>query len=304
MSIGLAGRNPEEYALRLAEAVPGTPYVFICPVCRKGFRTQRDARAGTCRAHIIPRALGGSKKTMVCRECDSAIGTRIEGPVLKLILDDRIAGGKRAGRIRNPVHIDTLAGRLDCSVSYDNKAGRRVRITGSPSAKRLLEEARRQVEPPRSAVVPMKYVYDKEKVNRTHELLLLKVAYYAGFEHLLYEYVLRPDLRWVGQLLLGEQGITAPYQFTLSVPQDRTDKMLWRDRQTGDIKPTATTHIDGTIDDEPAVFCYVSLHENTALVILPPREFDPSRLYYRSLRGPQLPNTTHTVSSFFGMTYD
>jgi hypothetical protein len=150
----------------------------------------------------------------------------------------------------------------------------------------------------------MKYVYDKEKVHHTHELLLLKVAYYAAFEHLLYEYVLRPDLRWVGQLLLGEKGITAPYQFTLAVPHDRMDSMLWRDQKTGAIQPTVTTFPDGTIDGEPAVLCYVSLHERTALVILPPSEIDAGKLYYRALRRPQLPDTTHTVSTFIGMTYD
>lgn len=241
---------------------------------------------------------------MVCRECDSAIGTRIEGPVLKVILDDRIAGGTRAGRIRNPVHIDTPAGRLDCSISYDKKAGRRVKITGGPGAQRLLEEARKRVEPPRSVVVPMRYVYDREAVNRIHVLLQLKVAYYAAFEHLLYEYVLRPDLRWVGQLLLGEKGTAAPYQFVLAVPPHPTGMGIWHNQETGDVKPSVTTYIDGTIDGEPAVFCYVSLHENTVLVILPPREFDPRKLYYRSLRKPQLPTTTHTVSSFFGMTYD
>lgn len=278
--------------------------MFVCPVCREGLRTVEEAEEKACRAHIIPKALGGSKKTVVCRECDSAIGTRIEGPVLKVILDDRVVGAKRAGRVRNPVRIATPAGRLDCAISYHRKTGRRVRITGSPGAQRLLAEARSRVEPTRQVVVPMTYIYDKEQVNRAHELLLLKVAYYAAFEHLLYEYVLRPDLRWVGQLLLGGKGIIVPYRFMLAVPPDRTGMSLWHNQETGDIKPTVTTYIDGTIDDEPAVFCYVSLHKNTALIILPPREFDSSKLYYRTLRRPQRDDTAHKVSSFFGMTYD
>jgi hypothetical protein len=51
--------------------------VFFCPICEKGFtRDQVDAELTL--AHIWPNKLGGTIKTLACKNCNHTVGSKIE----------------------------------------------------------------------------------------------------------------------------------------------------------------------------------------------------------------------------------
>lgn len=243
----------------------------MCPVCWKQFLDAASVRRDVShRAHIIPRGLGGTATTCVCRSCDSQIGHRIEAPVLNLIGDLQVVSGLASGKVLGRLHMDSLQGPLPMVMSFSQSGGWKCHLPKPGDGDKAFPDLKPGPiigAPPR---IEFKYSFDKGRLDAAVRLLVLKVAYYGAFEWLGYGYAMRPDVAWAGPLLLGSRS-RQPYIYCIDPPAGGYTLSLSE-------RPNLTSRLShlafcaGSLDGIPVLLGLVQLQRRQFFAILPPRE--------------------------------
>jgi hypothetical protein len=91
--MGMNEKRIQQYVSELSELAKREVTNPVCPLCLQE-RAPEELTAG----HIIPRALGGKRKTLTCKFCDNTLGHRLEAAVINFLLNPEIIEGKRPGR--------------------------------------------------------------------------------------------------------------------------------------------------------------------------------------------------------------
>jgi hypothetical protein len=210
-----------KYTSDLHRYGPRTSAAFVCPVCLGEFSESDVQKGRVARAHVFPRSMGGRYTTRACKSCDERIGDAIEGPVVSFLRANRVVLGQAIGRARCRVEVGM--GHLRAPGEVTRRDGVLELVVKQPGVfDSLLPNRGRRTEdgdPPAVTSRLPQIGVRLQPYRQLHSLpfvLALKVAYYAAFERLGYQYILRDCLGWVRQLLLAPEA-TAPYVHTVSL---------------------------------------------------------------------------------------
>ena len=161
--------------------------VFVCPVCVVAYQLEQ-ANLVLSKAHIWPKALGGQLSTILCRSCNSQIGTKYES---NLVQNERARHRNQLGRHKEEivVHGETLTARVKATITSNF----------SNSSPALNFEFNEEQCDPREVEKLDLLIQNKDGKYRLkfstitkikgEQIAFLTVAYLAMFRHFGYEFV-------------------------------------------------------------------------------------------------------------------
>lgn len=239
---------------------------FLCPICRGAY----SGPAKPCSVslgHVIPASFGGASTVLVCGQCEGYMGRSIEAPIINLLKDNRVMYGRADGIVRGRLHMKTDAGPVRAHLSFDRSSGWSIVLPKRGDGEKAFPNAKPGpiLEQPR---LEFALEFDKEKVDESLRLTLLKATYLAAFKWLGYSYILRRELAWVGRMLRGHP-VRRPYAFTVAPPGGSyTLTMQGFPKLTSRASHVAL--MVGTAAQLPVLFGFVQLQHIQQLVVLPP----------------------------------
>jgi hypothetical protein len=187
------------YASNLSTCFPEVTDTFLCPICKTPFgRDALEEPPGVILAHCVPKALGGTLKTLACAACDNTAGHDVEIHLKnRLEAEDFFAGrSPRGRRVWVTVGPHKVRGSLEIKIQSGGTVGNSVFLDEAKSPPESyhglvtdLHEGRAQLE------IPTIYVEgDLEFSMRMTYVAMLRAAFLMMFRQFGYGYILNPNL--------------------------------------------------------------------------------------------------------------
>ena len=187
----------------LRTVVPDAGQRVACPVCL-GFFDADDYRSGQLtRGHIIPEATGGKSYTLVCRACNSKLGSDQDAELKKLSDYVRMTRGPGLPRgTKRRVPITMSEQKLDADLILGNGAtdvGMTIAVSRANAPERL-QEVRRTLGAKRDRLsVSLHFPMN----IRMAEVGILTAAYLEAFRLFGYWFILNSNLDIVREQILN-----------------------------------------------------------------------------------------------------
>jgi hypothetical protein len=196
----------------LKEIEPNFNGLFRCPICLSDYLHESDLVNG----HIIPKALGGKAKTIVCRKCDTTIGSKLEGPLINHVSNLNVLSFKKNDKIRSKM-----------TLSYEGKTYKtRIELKDKLMTIKLpnpgdIDLLTANIKKNKETNYTLNYHFKNKNINnRATQLLGLKIAYYAAFNRFGYRYILNSDIDWIRDAILNSSTNELPYKATFYSKMD------------------------------------------------------------------------------------
>jgi len=248
-----------KFTKQLKVIFPDYKSSFKCPICLHDF-SEADINEGKlCDAHIIPKTLGGHKKTIVCTNCDNRIGHDIEGPIVNHIMDFEKMFLRRSGKVSGGAFISIENELYPAQISTTK--GKRWSII-MPNQSKFASFVKKMDSTP--ATIKTLLQLPRKANDVVLQAFSLKIAYLASFEHYGYKYILQKELDWVRSIINSPKSYKAPYKFSFMVKQSPFEGLEY---------VINLNHPDNI----NALIFLGSLSRFAVLVILPPLEKDSNR---------------------------
>lgn len=180
---------------------------YKCPICLHDFSIEDVDKGKLCDAHIIPKTLGGKRRTIVCTNCDNKIGHEIEGPIKNYLTNLSTIYLKKNGKIYGSSEIIIEGKTFPAQISANKGKGWTIKMLDPNLVEQLFGQIKKAPFKV-TALIPK----PRKATNQTNTALSLKIAYLAAFEHYGYNYILKNQLNWVRDALRSPQSYKTPYK--------------------------------------------------------------------------------------------
>lgn len=191
----------ERIAADLASGCPDLIGRVVCPLCLVVFdraKLGQEHEQGLTVEHIIPRALGGTHKTLTCKRCNNTQGSELDAHLVRKVqARDWIAGGGKP--MQGTITMGDL--RLSMTVAWGGTEGiKNIRIRGGkPAILAEFPKRLRAVKEGDTFKLHFSLRYRESNARRA----LIRIGYLALFNLLGYSYVLSPAAAYVRDLIAG-----------------------------------------------------------------------------------------------------
>lgn len=255
----------QSYSRSLVECGHASETSFVCPICKVAYLGPTKP-SSVSKGHIIPAAFGGELTVLVCSQCEGYMGHNIEAPLINLVKDGRVIYGRTEGIVRGRLNMRTDSGPARVHLRFKSE-GWEIHLPKRGDGERAFPN----VEPgPITKAPRLEFAleFDKQKVDRSLRLTVLKAAYLASFKWLGYAYALRDELAWVGRKLRG-QPVRRPYVYVVDPPGKSYTISMPSFKELAS-HPSHVALAEGTAAELPVLFAFVQLQNMQYLAVLPP----------------------------------
>lgn len=183
-------------------AYPSAPDCFVCPLCLRAFLPHFLDQDVITIEHVPPRAVGGRRLVLTCRDCNSLAGHNLDSHAAAFDQIVRFAHGTmtQASRVEmrigsNTVHGDIIADGKDIKVQVlDEPRGNRKGTADALTTyfDNMIESGSWSDD---EITVTIKNGYD----GKSAKVSWLRSAYLAAFAVYGYSYILHPEMDIVRQ---------------------------------------------------------------------------------------------------------
>ncbi|MBI4183137.1 MAG: HNH endonuclease [Proteobacteria bacterium] len=174
----------------------GLPRYYVCPLCLRGF-TEDQAPLLT-REHVPPRALGGRRLVLTCRDCNSTAGHQIDSHAAEI---ERVRDFRRHKPGNSYTAHCQAEGGIGANVEAEWSADGKLSIAGVPETNapgaldHLNAELTRRWREGRGWPTSSLSVRFRHQVSpRRASVSWLRAAYLAAFASLGYRYAFRKEV--------------------------------------------------------------------------------------------------------------
>jgi hypothetical protein len=174
--------------------------VVLCPLCLRAFeRSTFGQEDGLTVEHIIPGAIGGTDKTLTCKECNNTHGSSLDAHLVRMLrAQDWIVGNEST--MKGKILFDGIELPMELTWGGTDK-GKLIKILGgNPGVLESFKEGMSKAQS--GGKFNLRFSLDYKEANARRAFV--RIGYLALFQHLGYSYVLSPAAVYVRKLIAGE----------------------------------------------------------------------------------------------------